>query len=207
VTAVAYKFIAFDVDGTLIDTEAAILAALHQMLLEETGRDYAPEELHFALGIPTVVTLGRLGFTDIERAVQAWDRCSTRFSHLIRVFPGVVETLQQLRDLGVTTGIVTSRTRAEIAAEVAPLGILPYFAHIISADDTERHKPNPEPVLKFLELAGARPEDALYVGDTRYDSQCAAAAGVAFGLALWGCKDAGVPCRHRLGTPMNLLRQ
>jgi HAD superfamily hydrolase (TIGR01549 family) len=202
-----YQFVAFDVDGTLIDTEAAILAALQQMLREETGWEYAPEELHFALGIPTVVSLARLGFTDIERAVQAWDRSAARFSHLIRVFPGVVETLQQLQTLGVTMGIVTSRTRAEIAAEVAPLGILQYFAHVISADDTERHKPNPDPVQEFLARAGARPEEALYVGDTRYDSQCAAGAGVAFGLALWGCKDAGVPCRHRLGHPTELLRQ
>jgi HAD hydrolase, family IA, variant 1 len=56
----------------------------------------------------------------------------------------------------------------------------------VTADQTARHKPDPEPLLELLRRAGIRPEQALYIGDTIHDAQCAAGAGVAFGLAAWG---------------------
>jgi pyrophosphatase PpaX len=65
------------------------------------------------------------------------------------------------------------------------LDIKQYFKVIVTADDTGEHKPNPAPVLKALELLGAEPEEALMVGDSVFDIQCAHNAGVAAALVNW----------------------
>ena len=76
--------------------------------------------------------------------------------------------------------------RATVAARLraAPLGA--YFDVVVGADDTERHKPDPEPVLHALELLGARPDDAAYVGDSPFDVRAARAAGVYAVAVAWG---------------------
>ncbi|MEG0450304.1 MAG: HAD hydrolase-like protein, partial [Lysinibacillus sp.] len=54
--------------------------------------------------------------------------------------------------------------------------------------DTEKHKPHPEPLLVCLEGLHATKNEAVYIGDSIYDMQCANSAGVKFALALWGSK-------------------
>ncbi len=60
------------------------------------------------------------------------------------------------------------------------------FDVVVTCDDTDRHKPDPEPVLHGLELLGADPADAVYVGDAPYDVRAGRAAGVATAAAMWG---------------------
>lgn len=64
-------------------------------------------------------------------------------------------------------------------------GIEQYFDTIILADATQKHKPFPDPLLKYIDTAHAEKQDVLYIGDTLYDVQCASSAEVASGLALW----------------------
>jgi pyrophosphatase PpaX len=61
-----------------------------------------------------------------------------------------------------------------------------YFDAVVTADMTERHKPDPEPVLKALELLGSDPEDAAFVGDSPYDIGAGKAAGVFTVAVSWG---------------------
>ena len=60
------------------------------------------------------------------------------------------------------------------------------FSVSVCSDDTERRKPFPEPLLKYLELSGAKSTEVLYIGDSEHDMACAKAAGVDCGLAMWG---------------------
>lgn len=198
-----YKCVAFDVDGTLFDTNHSILVSLQQVLLEELGREYAEEELRFVLGIPGTVALEQLGVADIPTAIEKWITY-TRFNlHLVRIFPGIADLLASLRAADVTLGLVTSRTRVELES-LARFGLWEYFTTVVCAGDTERGKPDPDPILKLLADTGRRPPEVLYVGDTIYDSQCAHAAGVKFALALWGATDPAVPCDYRLEHPEEL---
>ena len=64
----------FDIDGTLINTEKAIIKGLQELLLEEKGIQYAPEQLYFCLGIPGSQALAQLGIDDgIPEKLKKWD--------------------------------------------------------------------------------------------------------------------------------------
>jgi len=85
-------------------------------------------------------------------------------------------------------------------------GLLNYFNFVISADDTARHKPNPDPLLKFVELAMANISKSVYIGDSYYDYLCAENSGIDFALALWGQKNSkSIEADHILETPSEVF--
>lgn len=183
-----FKYIIFDVDGTILDTERAILKSLDQVLREE-GHEYLIEELRFALGIPGKETLRKLNVSDIERVHPKWSQAVLEFSHEVDVFEDLREVIQSLPEIPVRTGIVTSKNKQELKDEFEPFGLTSYFEQIVCADDTKNHKPHPDPLLLCLEKLNAPSNEAVYIGDSIYDMQCAKQAGVKFALALWGTKQ------------------
>ena len=98
----------------------------------------------------------------------------------------MADVLVQLKDEGRRLGIVSAkrRTTVELAFARVPLGHL--FDVVVGGDETERQKPNPEPLLLALERLGADAADAAYVGDSPYDMQAARAAGVYAVGVTWG---------------------
>jgi haloacid dehalogenase superfamily, subfamily IA, variant 1 with third motif having Dx(3-4)D or Dx(3-4)E len=201
-----YKYIIFDIDGTILDTEFAGLASLQRLLREELDKEFSFEELSFSLGIPGEVTLNKLGIKNVSDAFNKWYRYSSDYFHHVKVFDDIRETLEELKSRGVSMGIVTSKTRSEFDKDFIPFGIVKYFEYIICADDTDKHKPNPEPILKFIELSEASKQECIYIGDTKYDSDCAFSAGVDFALALWGAKSSkGIGAKYVLKGPREIL--
>ncbi|WP_425456199.1 HAD family hydrolase [Bacillus yapensis] len=177
----------FDVDGTILDTEKAILKSLQKVLKEE-GRDFQLEDLRFALGIPGIETLKKLNVTDLERVHPKWSETVLEFSHEVSVFQDLENVIKALSESPVRTGIVTSKTKQELIDEFEPFGLSSFFEYTICASDTEKHKPHPEPLLVCLDGLNANPDESIYIGDSIYDMQCAKSAGVKFALALWGSK-------------------
>ncbi|VBB08978.1 Hypothetical protein LUCI_4264 [Lucifera butyrica] len=200
-----YRTAIFDVDGTLIDSERAVLCSLQKMLNDDYGRYYDLKELHFVLGIPGAAALPRLGIYDIPQASEKWNSYMKDFSATVGVFRGMTKVLAYLAYRDVKTGIVTSKTKAELVTDFAPFGLMKYLFFIVCADDTIKHKPEPEPVLKFLEIANADRQSSIYIGDTEYDLQCARSAGVDFGLALWGSKTPALEASHKFVRPDEIL--
>ncbi|MGE5632915.1 MAG: HAD family hydrolase [Caulobacteraceae bacterium] len=201
-----YNCAVFDVDGTLIDTEKAIIKSLQKVMLEESGKAYEHEELFFALGIPGAVTLSRLGIKDTGRVIEKWLEYMDSYKKEVSVFPGIREVLEHLSSRGVIVGIVTSKTKIELERDMTAFGLLRHVAFTVCADDTKCHKPHGEPILKFMEISGAVPSKTIYVGDTIYDMKCAKAAGVDFGLALWGTKDPdGIEAVFKFTAPRDML--
>ncbi|EKU43699.1 pyrophosphatase ppaX [Lysinibacillus fusiformis ZB2] len=183
------RAIIFDVDGTILDTEQAILQSLQRTLRKETQKDYPFEALRFALGIPGKDALQRLNVDDIEAVHQKWSAAVLDFSHEVAVFESLEDVIQHLATKPLQLGIVTSKTAQEVEDEFEPFGLSEYFQHIVSASDTVKHKPHPEPLLKCLDALQVAPEEAIYIGDSIYDFQCAKQAGAKFALAHWGAKS------------------
>lgn len=182
-----FKYVIFDVDGTILDTEKAILKSLQKVLKEE-GKNYQLEDLRFALGIPGIETLKKLNVTDLERVHPKWSETVLEFSHEVSVFQDLENVIKTLSESPVRTGIVTSKTKQELIDEFEPFGLSSFFEYTICASDTEKHKPHPEPLLACLDGLNANQDETIYIGDSIYDMQCAKSAGVKFALALWGSK-------------------
>lgn len=201
-----YKTVIFDIDGTLINTEQAVLGSLQKLLEKNYNRKMKQEDLAFALGIPGAVSLRQLGIEDIEYANKCWNDLMNDFRHTIHVFEGFQQLLANLKKQSVATGVVTSKTKREYQDDFVPFGLASYLPYVVCADDTDRHKPHPDPLVKFLDISDAKAETSIYIGDTIYDYECARDAGVDFGLALWGCKQPdAIPAKYKFANPEDIL--
>lgn len=181
-----YKYIVFDIDGTLIDTEYAVIHSLIKTITVITGNTPQYANLKFALGITGRNALKLLKVPNIDEGLRLWDINMKLYQHTIQPFQGIKECLESLFTKGYNLGIVTSKRYMEYCADFKPLGLAKYFTTVVCADDTVEHKPNAAPLLAYLAKANASPQNTIYIGDSIYDIQCATNAGIDFGLALWG---------------------
>ncbi|HEY8348517.1 MAG TPA: HAD family hydrolase [Clostridiales bacterium] len=202
-----YELIIFDIDGTMIDTAEVVKKSYSYGMYEELGRDLTDEEVARAFGVPTIQAMEILGARNIEKA------CGRYFESLFKyyregvpLFEGIEELLQELKRRGVKCGIVTSRNRDEVANDTTLSSVMKYFSLIVTAEDTKKHKPEAEPVLKLMELAGVVPAGVIYIGDTYFDYMCAKNAGIDFALASWGAReDDRIRPDYLLARPADLL--
>lgn len=183
-----YKHIVFDIDGTLLDTEKAVLLSLQEVVKTVLNKKLELTDLRFALGIPGKDALAILKIEDFDTANNLWIKSFQKYISSIKLFDGIVETLKGLQSKGFVLGIITSKTREEYKNDFEPFGISKYFNHVVCAEDSVNHKPDSEPMKIYLKQSGAESENVLYIGDTIYDRLCAKGAKVDFALALWGCK-------------------
>jgi pyrophosphatase PpaX len=100
---------------------------------------------------------------------------------------GIEGALARLEAEGRRLGIVTAKRQVTVrlAFDVLPW-LEGHFEVVVGAEDTTRHKPNPEPLLHALEQLGAAPAEAAYVGDSPFDVAAAKAAGVFAVAVTWG---------------------
>lgn len=181
-----YSHFIFDIDGTMLDTEKAVLVSLQDTLKEVESKDYDLNDLRFVLGIPGITALNKLNLKNAEHTYFIWNEYLKKHLDAVTLFPGIEELVKKLRQKGIKPGIITSKNRFEFNQDFVPFGLAGFFETVICMEDSERPKPSADPMLAYLKKAGISNKEALYIGDTAYDRQCAFSAGVDFGLALWG---------------------
>lgn len=201
-----YKQIVFDVDGTLVDTECAVLHSLQDTLKVRTGKTPALEDLTFALGITGEDALKQLAVPNIPGTLALWIDYLERYGDTVRIFSGMEDTLNALSQKGCKFGVATSRIRDNFEKEFKRFPIRRFFDIVVCADDTKEHKPTAGPLLKYMELSGCTRGQLLYVGDSRYDRECACNAGVDFALAGWGSHLKDIDAEYCLSAPNELIQ-
>lgn len=137
-----YKHIVFDVDGTLINTEYAILHSLKDTLKEILNKDYKTTDLEFALGTTGEAALKKLGISDIHKTLNLWDDNMKKYTDLISIFDETEELLTRLLP-EYKLGIVTSKTKSEFKQEKKLIELKKYFEIIVCADDTKKTQTRP----------------------------------------------------------------
>ncbi|MCD6523870.1 MAG: TIGR02253 family HAD-type hydrolase [Thermococcus sp.] len=104
----------------------------------------------------------RYGFTVPD---DFWNISLEMHARYGELFPNAVETLKALKELGLHVGIVTDSDNDYIEHHLKALGIYGLFDSITTSEEAGFYKPHPRPFQLALEKAGAKPEEALYVGD------------------------------------------
>jgi phosphoglycolate phosphatase len=187
--------IIFDLDGTLVDTPAAIVATARAAV---HPRDVDEALIRACIGLPLEVALARaLGLADAQsvEVARAVDRyrviwrtsVSPRLPEL--VFPGVADGLAALRAHGLRLGIATGKAQAGAERTVLEAGLQAHLDVVAGHDRAPRPKPHPDLALLVLRELGASPGEAMLVGDSALDIAMAQAAGIRSIAVTYGAQS------------------
>lgn len=168
-----YKNILFDFDGTLANTVRGILITMQETFREMGVASPNEDAMTQTIGLPlrdALQTLGQLDEAQADEAAAIYRRLFPVYEvGNVTVFPGVIETLQELHQRGTRMAIVTSRDLPSLNLIMEPRGLMPYFEERLTGSDHITPKPAPDMVLTLLDRMNLRPEETLVVGDTTYD--------------------------------------
>lgn len=180
-----YEAIIYDIDGTVLDTLKMNMIPLMKIIEEETGKKVTYEEvLHFA-PYPGMKVMEELGVEDKEKTYARWVKYVNEYEEGALPYPGMKETLDAFQGK-IIQAVVSAKTRKQYQIDMVDKGLAHYMQVAILADDTTKHKPDPEPILKCLEMLKIDKDKVIYIGDALSDYKAANNAGVDFGFATWG---------------------
>ena len=191
-----YPVVLFDLDGTVVDSGPMILASMRHATRTVLDREIADEVLMAAVGGSGLHEQMRLiDESRVEELVRHYREHNGPLHAELTECPGMLDVLAALKREGRKLGVVTAKRKATVQlafASIPELGT--HFDVVVGADDTERHKPHPDPLLFALGLLGETAGRAAYVGDSPFDVQAAKAGGLSAIAVTWG----GIHPRERL---------
>ncbi len=181
-----YKYILFDFDGTLIDTNDLITLTLNETSKRYLNRELSHSELNSILGRHLEDQMKLLSPSDYSRLMLFYkDFYRSNQDTMVKEFPGVRKMLDDIKSLGCKMAIVSAKGRGGIEHGLKLFQMEHYFDVIISAYDIQNNKPHAEPALKALRAFNAQPDNALLVGDSYYDILCGKNARIKTVLVDW----------------------
>lgn len=183
----AIDTILFDFDGTVMNTNEVIINSWQHTFRTLESREEDVEKIIRTFGEPLAVTMKKtFPQVPVEESIEIYRSYHyDNFGELISLFPGMKELLQHLQDEGFKMALVTSRLKATTMEGLEKYGIKDYFDAVITAEDTDKHKPDPAPIEIALEKLKSAPENSVMVGDSMFDILCARNAGVKSVLVSW----------------------
>lgn len=169
----------FDLDGTLVDTLDQYFAKLEKIFA------------HFDVPFTDVVRSRALDYFDtreflslhlndihLDEACRLLGRLSVEYAAQARIFEGMLDLLQFLNAKGVHLSLWTGRDEASARSILQHTGLHGFFKSFVSGTCVVKKKPNPEGLLKLLDMTGFQGHESIMVGDHLYDLQGARASGV-----------------------------
>jgi len=182
------RAVAFDLDGTLVDTMPDLVAAVNVMLITLGGHELPESRVRALVGegvdqlvlravteslggsrppIPMQISAGAALFRKLY--------AQNLFQHS-KLYPGVIQTLRSLQEAGMGLCCITNKDSAFAIPLLELAGLRDYLTFTLCADRVEDRKPSPRLLLEACARLGLAPADVLYVGDTLVDIQAARAA-------------------------------
>ena len=190
------RMVIFDVDGTLVDSQGDILAAMGMAFASIDQPAPTRADVLGIVGLSLDVAMPRLapdlGAADHEQLVTGYKasyaelRTKTGAAQSSPLYPGALETLRILHaQPELLLGVATGKSRRGLDKLIEAHGLDGLFVTQQVAD-THPSKPHPSMLLEAMAETGLEPHQTLMVGDTTYDMEMAAAAGVPFIGVSWG---------------------
>ena len=174
----------FDFDGTLVDSRDSLLAVFKRAY-KSVGIEVGDEHILRLMRVQLQQGYRELGAPEDEESVKIFANEIIRLldvpeiTELVKNYEDVKQALFVLKSMGKTLGIVTSNNQKHVRDVLRHLGIDEnLFSVIVGNKETKLHKPNPDPILKALELLNISNEGVCYVGDGLDDMACAVNANV-----------------------------
>ena len=182
-----YPTVLFDLDGTLVDSGAMIMASYRHATRTVLEREIPDEVLAGFIGGGSIRDHMRTldeGLAD--ELVRVYREHNEPLHDELQAFPGVEELISSLAAEGRRLGLVTAKRRRTVDLAFAVLPLEQYFDVVVTTESTERHKPHPDPVLHALAELGACKEESAFVGDSPFDVAAGKAARVFTVAVSWG---------------------
>ena len=186
-TVVGFPVVLFDLDGTVVDSGAIILASMRHATREVLGLDFEDAELLQAVGGPGLeAQMHALAPDQVERLVDVYRAHNEPLHDELEACAGMEDVLVRLHEGGRRLGVVTAKRRSTVELAFARIPVAHLFETVVGGDETERHKPDPEPLLLAAERMDVDPRTCAYVGDSPFDIRAAKAAGMYSVAVTWG---------------------
>ncbi len=184
---IRFPVVLFDLDGTVVDSGSIILASMRHATQEVLGLDFEDAELMQAVGGPGLeAQMAVFAPEQVDELVRVYRAHNEPLHDELEACAGMEDVLRQLHDEGRRLGVVTAKRRSTVELAFARVPVAHLFETVVGGDETERHKPDPEPLLLAAQRMHARPEETAYVGDSPFDMRAAKAAGMYAVAVTWG---------------------
>ena len=185
------KFVMLDFDGTIADSFASVICCAEKMCLN-AGYSFDKSIIERSMGCTTEECIARLiGNRDpevIERLTAAYNVIYNREGlDMIRLFDGVLQTIQRLHSKGIKIAITSNNIVSAISYVAERLGLMPYLECIVGVECVEHGKPEPDIAIEAMRRAGVTAEESLVVGDSTYDMGMGRNAGCHCCGVSYGC--------------------
>jgi phosphoglycolate phosphatase len=181
------KAIAIDLDGTLVDSLPDLVAAANRMLEDLDLAPMDPQSMRGFVGNGIGVFVRQAlqtrygaGTSDgiFDIAFEKFKfHYSQNLSALSKPYPGVLDGLEKLKEIGYRLACVTNKIHAFTYPLLRDTHLLPYFDLVISGDRVTKKKPDAEPLLHTCHMLQIQPDELLMIGDSANDTVSARAAG------------------------------
>ena len=211
------KYILFDFDGTLMNTNGVVIGAWQASAEHFLGHKLPENVILSTFGETLMYSVTYLfPDNDDDEVINYYREAQTELfanGFEVRLFDGMLELLKELKVRGHRIAVVTSRTKESTLRYIDSNGIRDYIDEYVCMEDVSSHKPDPESINVALDKFGATPDEAIMLGDTKYDIGCANNAGVENVLVDWGydvhlenIRKAGYTVDNVIKEPMELMK-
>lgn len=186
------KTILFDLDGTLIDTNELIIASFEHTF-RTFNHSFTRDEMKAFNGPPLRNSFQSIDPDNAEEMIATYREFNVKYhDDYVEIFPGVIDTIEQLTRKNINMAIVTNKARYVVKLGLSLTGLDHYFPKekVITIDDVNHPKPHPESVIKAMDIVNGQAKTTLMVGDTSYDIDAGHQAGVKTAGVSWTDKGA-----------------
>jgi len=177
--------IIFDVDGTLTFTNQLIFDSFNHITNKYLNKTFSDDEIIQLFGPTEDVILKQLCKNEYDNARRDYYKYYKDNHSIAQLYNGIKDLIVDIHSIGIKLSIFTGKGRTSALITLDETDLTKYFDLIISGDDVNNHKPDPEGIIRFIQMYNLKPQNVLMIGDAPSDIIAANNAGVEIASVVW----------------------